>query len=423
MADKGTSLGEIVKTIPQVDFDIIGRLTPGIVVIGSILFAVTGPDSFWIGVKSFSVWPIPATVFIAFTILVVLVSCTLAVLLRGAYASLMMWIFSEKRKKYKYWDNKDFCWKYENVRYNNPAAGSRITKLKAQVHMAETLLAGFSISFLLDIYFWPGKSIFYYVSLLLAFFSWCAKRYFVHHMKISLDNNFQILMSQKCKFLGQLVLLFDFDGTLVEINKLKAYRAVVTKYGSIANPDALAKDLYKADNELCMRGEYDRREVFKKYASEFRDTNIEELCQVFWEELARTQNIKPCCLETLEILKNEGHILACVTDSDGFGGNKLERIQAAGLDCYFDRIFIGGEEGRPRKDCAEYMKWVVRELEIGFTRWVMVGDKVKIDLVPAEMMGMTTVLVKNDEYPGTWSLEIKNLPELFPIIRRLKPSI
>lgn len=219
----------------------------------------------------------------------------------------------------------------------------------------------------------------------------------------------------------EVVLLFDYDGTLVDLDKLKTYEAVVTKYCSTANHN-LAEALHKLDNELCLQGQYDRHKVFENYIDRFEGVDIEQLCLAFWEELSRTQKIKTGCIETLETFKKNGYIIACVTDSDGQGGNKLKRIESTGLDKYFDAIFIGGEGGniKSRKGTEEYLKSVVEKLAIQTSKYVMIGDKTKIDLEPAESMGMVTILMKNKEYPATWKTEIERLPELIEKIRGIE---
>lgn len=219
----------------------------------------------------------------------------------------------------------------------------------------------------------------------------------------------------------EVVLLFDYDGTLVDLDKQKTYEAVVAKYSSMPN-NTLSKALHKLDNELCMQGQYDRYKVFEKYMDKFENTDIEQLCLTFWNEFSRTQKIKSGCIETLETLKDESYIIACVTDSDGKGGNKLKRIESTGLDEYFDAIFIGGESGnvQHRKGSTKYLQSVIEKLAVQTNRYVMIGDKVKIDLEPAELMGMVTILMKNEEYPGTWKTEVESLPELIKTIRGIK---
>lgn len=216
-----------------------------------------------------------------------------------------------------------------------------------------------------------------------------------------------------------LTLLFDFDGTLVDLDKLKAYEGLVEKHTGDFNPN-LAHTLYEEDIELCKKGMYDRTEVFKKHAVQFPGVSVERLCQDFWEEATRTQHLKENCHDILKRLKAQGHMLVCVTDADGRGGNKFRRIAATGLANYFERrIFIGSENVPFQKGSTEYLNWVVNELGVNREQCVMIGDKVKIDLEPAKKIGMSSILIINKEYPGDWELKVESLSELIPIIERL----
>jgi FMN phosphatase YigB (HAD superfamily) len=215
-----------------------------------------------------------------------------------------------------------------------------------------------------------------------------------------------------------LTLLFDFDGTLVDVNKLKAYEGLVEKRSNSSNPN-LARILYDEDIELCKQGRYDRTEVFENYADQFPGVCAEEFCQDFWKEATRTQHIKENCHNTLKELQAQAHTLVCVTDADGRGGNKFQRIAATGLDKYFKRTFIGSENVPFQKGTADYLNWVVENLGANHKRCVMIGDKVEIDLRPAKAIGMASILVINKSYGGDWLLKVKSLSELVPIIRAL----
>jgi FMN phosphatase YigB (HAD superfamily) len=416
MSDQNKALKSVVASMPQIYFDIIARVVPGIVIISSLVLATTGPETFWnvlqtwLG-KSSQLNISTTTIFIGLTFVF---SYVLATFLWCAWS----WLWSPVRN---FWDDEKFRWRYENVKKGSPAAGDRITKLKAQVHMSEVLTVGFILSVIVDVggYFYDSSFLprlgFGTFLAVLAFCSCIARRYFIKHMISSLNNNLELLGHEN----GIIVLLFDFDGTLVDLNKLKAYQAVVTKYASHIEPN-LAEILFQADNELCMEGEYDRRKVFEKFPDNFQSKSPKQLCQIFWKKVCETQKRKSRCFETLAELNKAGYTLVCVTDSDGFGGNKSRRIKAAKLSKFFEKIFIGMENVPFRKGVTGYMKWVVRELGIKPSRCVIIGDKIPIDLEPAKSIGISTILVKNESYPDEWCPQVESLSELISIIKELK---
>lgn len=220
----------------------------------------------------------------------------------------------------------------------------------------------------------------------------------------------------------EFTLLFDFDGTLVRLDKRTAYSQVVADYGS-GDVSWLADSLYNFDKTVCAEGKADRRAVFEKYIDGFRTKNVEDLCRAFWTQIAQRQTLKPHCVEMLSIFEANGYVLVCVTDTDGTGGNKRNRIQVAIPERFFgNRIFIGTENIPHAKDRTKrYVEAVVAELQVDPALCVMIGDKVEVDLVPAKAIGMHTILVKNDEYGGTWrDGEVEELLDLIPKVKRLE---
>ena len=219
----------------------------------------------------------------------------------------------------------------------------------------------------------------------------------------------------------EVTLLFDFDGTLVRLDKLGAYSQVVAEHGR-GDTSGLAEDLCRLDNEQCAAGMPDRYPIFKKFADRFKAGRVEDLCVAFWERMTQGQTLQPDCLWTLDMLAAKGYVLVCVTDTDGTGSNKRQRIHAA-LPRHFpeDRVFIGRENIPYGKDpTTRYMEAVVARLRANPARCIMIGDKVEIDLIPAQAVGMQTILMKNERYPGTWDPQIERLSELVPLVRNLE---
>lgn len=223
MSDGETALQKVANCVPQVYFDIIGRVIPGTLIMGSIWIAVHGPCKFWISLKSYLDTSSVSSVTVS-TVLVLLTSYTLAILIWCVLSCLITTIckiFDEPKSGIMkklcdkiYWDNKDFHEKYEKLKYYDISAGNRVTKLKAQIHMAETLFIGLPLSCLVGIitymievlsYFWSFSELKVEMSSLLPrFVSWAlmlsaaicslfARQYFIDHMNHSLDNNPELI--------------------------------------------------------------------------------------------------------------------------------------------------------------------------------------------------------------------------------------
>lgn len=213
-----TTFQKAINCIPQVYFDIIGRIIPGTLLIGSTWLAIRGPDEFWKSLIN-CIDKSSASSITVSAILIFLTSYTLAYLIWCPWSCLTTIIFEKLKKagvmkgflKKVYWDNKEFRYNYEKLKYRNNVAGNRITKLKAQIHMTETLIAGFPLSFLIGlvVYIWSlfdsnmetPSLIYCMVSWLLlisaAVCSLFSRQYFVVHMKDSLKNNLKLIEDKK----------------------------------------------------------------------------------------------------------------------------------------------------------------------------------------------------------------------------------
>jgi hypothetical protein len=169
--EKGSGIG---FWVPQLFYDIIARLIPGAITIGAIAFTYVGPAT---GLQSIRDWlNKPSDSYPSITILVGVIfgkSYTFTIVIRGIasvlnWARLAFWslilrlriirrIFRESKKSEKKVTsdkNKEFSMKYDFIKRNDPSAGSRITKLHAEISMTEVLLLGFVISFVINLWKW-----------------------------------------------------------------------------------------------------------------------------------------------------------------------------------------------------------------------------------------------------------------------------
>lgn len=154
--------GEFATLIPQVFFDIIARVVPGVALLAIYMLVYLGFDGYW---KMFKEWLGPSSLQNS-----QLPSVTILFLLSfvSAYVlSITLWGLRFKTSKF-YWkmkgkikkidcetgikfkskkEKKDYYIDYCHVKKNYPEAGARITKLKAEIHMTMTLSSGLVLAF------------------------------------------------------------------------------------------------------------------------------------------------------------------------------------------------------------------------------------------------------------------------------------
>ena len=208
MNGRGGSLGSAVSSVPQVYFDLIARVIPGVVVLSQVALAVVGPDAFLrtIDATLARVAKVGAIGALFAVMVVIVFSYAYAVLLwyPGYYLA------SKVKRRGGRWDHDEniklhtetirFRLAYERLKRKDPVAGERVTKLKAQVHMSEVLFAGFLLSIPAGIVAivqdWPrsiGKNLPVCIcATVFAFLSYLSRGYFVDHMIASLETNLRL---------------------------------------------------------------------------------------------------------------------------------------------------------------------------------------------------------------------------------------
>ncbi|MFM8333880.1 MAG: hypothetical protein ACKN9T_19610 [Candidatus Methylumidiphilus sp.] len=143
----------IASIIPQMFFDLIARILPGFAIIWSFYLAFLGNNSIGIDCileKASDLLP-KDNMFFVFSITIV-TFYTASVLFYGLWSAICSFLakkfkhsgmFFETTETNKY----EFVLRHDYIKLNAPSAGSRITKLKAEIHMSGALAVAFSMCF------------------------------------------------------------------------------------------------------------------------------------------------------------------------------------------------------------------------------------------------------------------------------------
>jgi hypothetical protein len=165
--------------VPQLFYDIIARLIPGAIIIGSFVLSAKGPIDAWESVRAWlrrSSEEYPSTIVILIGGFVL--SYGISIVFLGLWSPLAL-IFSKtwsliKKTATKLWSlvkkpkqraslkketsEDEYSMKYDFIKFKNAAAGNRIAKLHAEAHMAKVLILGFGISCVIDVWRYYSSS-------------------------------------------------------------------------------------------------------------------------------------------------------------------------------------------------------------------------------------------------------------------------
>jgi len=190
--------------------------------------------------------------------------------------------------------------------------------------------------------------------------------------------------------------IFDLDNTLFDYMKMKreatraAARAMVDA-GLKVNRAELAKKLF--DHYLDYGIESD--DAFQQYLLKtYKKLDYRILAaavNAYLREKALHLHPYPGVIETLKSLKKRGLKLAIV--SDGLRLKVWMRLNAAGLDRYFDTVVTYDDTGKQKPAKEPFLK-ALSQLRVRPKECLMVGDWPEKDMVGAKACGMKTCWAK-----------------------------
>lgn len=103
----------------------------------------------------------------------------------------------------------------------------------------------------------------------------------------------------------------------------------------------------------------------------------------------------PDTISTLLQLREEGYKLGVITDGKPI--KQWEKLIRMGLEDFFHVVIISGNSGR-EKPSPEIFREALKKLNCQGEEALMVGDKLKKDILGANKVGMTTVQILKGKY-------------------------
>ena len=217
-------------------------------------------------------------------------------------------------------------------------------------------------------------------------------------------------------------ILFDLDNTLIDFIRMKrlasrvAARAMVSA-GLKADPKEISKRLF----DFYLKHGIESDDAFQRFLEkEFGKAEPRILAagvNAYLKE--KYLHLKPYSgvVETLKALKSEGLKLGVVTD--GVRLKAWMRLNAAGLDKYFDVVVTFEDTGKKKPAKEPFLK-ACEELKVKPEECLMVGDWMERDIEGAKAVGMKTCLAKYGQVIGRKEgadYEIGYIKALFELIK------
>jgi putative hydrolase of the HAD superfamily len=214
--------------------------------------------------------------------------------------------------------------------------------------------------------------------------------------------------------------IFDLDNTLIDFLKMKREATKAAAYAMVgaglkADRDQLAEELF------CYYLNYDIEsdDAFLKFLNE-RYGNVDyrvlaAAVNAYLREKALHLEPYPGVVKTLLELKKRGLKLAVITD--GIRLKAWMRLNAAGLDKYFDIVVTFDDTGKKKPAKEPFMK-ALESLNVRSEECLMVGDWPERDMVGAKAIGMMTCWAKYGSHveAGIADFAIAKATELLGVI-------
>ncbi len=190
--------------------------------------------------------------------------------------------------------------------------------------------------------------------------------------------------------------IFDLDNTLIDYLKMKrlatraAARAMVGA-GLKADRMELDRKLFEHYLDYGIESDDAFQQYLLKTCRKVDPRILAAAVNAYLREKARRLRPYPGAVETLKSLRKRGLKLAVV--SDGFRLKVWMRLNASGLDRYFDAVVAFEDTGKAKPAKEPFLK-AVSALRVKPRECLMVGDWPEKDMVGAKACGMMTAWAK-----------------------------
>ena len=206
---------------------------------------------------------------------------------------------------------------------------------------------------------------------------------------------------------------FDFGGTLFSYRELSdaknsPVRDSLARLDVRAEPGEVGKAYWKATKEAFEAHAslpfYLHRDLFRDTFARFaRELGVEPDAAYLDESVERqrvfmlkTFRLREDCLETLRTLREAGVSLSIVSNIDD--DYLDEMVPVSGLDEILHH-WSSSEEAASCKPDAGFFHFAMEKAGVAADQVLFVGDSPEHDIAGARAVGMTTVLIRDDENP------------------------
>lgn len=223
------------------------------------------------------------------------------------------------------------------------------------------------------------------------------------------------------------IILFDVDGTLLDFNKTEQLALTNTLTELEIEPSAENIAVYSQCNhvlwDMLERGEIHKDELkIKRFRDFFNRINVE-----VDENVGSETYLKHLCAGcffiegAVKVTKKLSKTHRIAVTTNGIQNVQYARLKLAGLDKFFEQIFISDEIGysKPQK---EYFDYVISAMNIkDLNRVIIIGDSLTSDIKGGNNAQISTCwynpMGTENETDSVCDYEIKSLFELEEIVK------